>query len=90
MNALPTHDGSKFDWSTGIGIADVSGFRGEKLLGRVYHDACDVGFIIRSHRTGKEKAFTESRTVWDTDGDAVYWEFEAIDRTGTVVRIYND
>ena len=90
MKALPTHDGSKFDWSTGIGIADASDFRGTKLLGRVYQDACDAGFIVRSHRTGREKAFVEARVERWRDGEVKYWEFEAVDRSGTLVRIYND
>lgn len=90
MKALPIHDGSKFDWSTGIGIADASDFRGKKLLGRVYQDASDVGFIVRSHRTGKEKAFVEVRTALDNYGETKYWEFEATDLSGIMIRIYND
>lgn len=89
MKNLPIHDGSKFDWSTGIGLAEVSDFRGH-IGGRVYPDAADFGFVVRSHRTGEEKVFSESRTIFGREGDVLGWEYESVGGPKVTIRIYND
>lgn len=90
LASVPKYDGSKFDWSTGVGVADASDFR-SKLWSRLFPDACDVGFVVRSHRTGKELVFSESRTVFGREGETLGWEYESIGSGPKVtIRIYND
>jgi hypothetical protein len=44
--------------------------------GRVYDDACDVGYTLVSARTGREVVFAETFTRYDNEGDIVYWVYE--------------
>ena len=91
MKHLPTHDGSKFDWSTGIGVAEASDFLGRKLTGFLYSGSLAEGFVVRSHRTGEEKVFSEVRNVTNRYGETVAWEYESIgDGPKFTIRIYND
>jgi hypothetical protein len=67
---LPVHDGSKFTWHNGHGSIERSDFNGRQLMSRVYDDACDEGFYIVSHKTGKKVLFTynESTQPFVDDG----------------------
>lgn len=92
---LPTLDGSRFLWSNLKGTAFVSDVANAKqLFGRVWNDACDVGFFIRSHRTCRNELFILSNTLKDNEGDVQGWEFESVreDEKGrrVVVTVFND
>lgn len=69
--------------------SDLRGFR----LGRIYDDACDVGFTLISQRTGREIVFALAHEERDRDGDLRWEDFRPVNRNewgaGTV-RIYND
>lgn len=62
-------------------FADQKTFFAEKselrvdIFTRLFEDACDVGFLMRSVRTNKCKPFAFSRTRDDAEGDIVAWEF---------------
>jgi hypothetical protein len=54
---------------------------GRPGFSRVYDDACDEGFIMRSHVTGHEVLFVYEST--DTDGEDVYgWRFRSFMERG--------
>ena len=61
-------DASRFNWSDKVPAAEASelGFR----LSRVYDDACDLGVLVVSPRTGAEAVFYLASE--DTDGEDVY------------------
>lgn len=44
-------------------------------IGRIYNDACDEGFIMKSEKTGKEVIFALYATILDSDGDITHWIF---------------
>ena len=69
---MPVYSGEMFTWSNGIGVIERSSLP-TAFATRLYDDACDVGFRVQSHRTGKEKLFTFSRYEWAgrVDGERV-------------------
>ncbi len=81
----PVHDGKAFMWHKGVGVAAISdmsrpGDRRDMIFGRLYDDACDVGFAVRSHLTGKLVAFYLDREDRDGSGEDIYgWNFLPVD-----------
>lgn len=61
-------------------------------LGRVYDDACDVGFTMVSERTGNKVVFAEWGAHKNLDGDISHWEFRAVTpgHKDLVAFIWND
>lgn len=59
---------------------------------RVWDDACDVGFIMQSHRTGYKKVFVLSEVKTSQDGELLWHEFVCADhKHGNIkVKIFND
>jgi len=86
LRNVPTHDGSRFFWYTKVGSADASEL-GRVISARLYADSADVGFLVRSHRTGATKAFTLARTTKNAD-EILSWTYESAD--GTRIVVYND
>lgn len=93
---LPIHDGAKFTWTrkTGhdavgcpaaMGMVDESDLSGTRrgVSGRVWADACDEGFYIRSHRTGALVLFTYHHDVMSPDGlEAMARVYESVATDG--------
>lgn len=48
--------------------------------GRVFDDACDVGYMVRSHHTGRVILFSELEVRRDADGDVQVWIYRAVAR----------
>lgn len=72
-------------------IAEESDLRNKNLFRQVWDDACDVGFIIRSHHTGREVTFALYSQVTDSDGDVTAWHFDSLDEdVNWRVTILND
>lgn len=44
--------------------------------GRVYDDACDLGYTLVSARTGREVVFAQTFTSRDIGGDVAFWVYE--------------
>ena len=88
---LPVHDGSLFTWHTGVGAIEVSDLERNEPLHRIYGcvwtDACDMGFKVRSHRTGVEKVFVYQSLV-EHEGETVLWIYRSED--GQVIQVHND
>jgi hypothetical protein len=59
--------------------------------GRVWDDACDVGYRLISHRTGRSVVFALSDTRRDGDGDVQVWVFKPIAGDATMeLHVLND
>lgn len=74
---LPVIDGSRVTWTGLNGCIEVSDFDAgarAQPWARVWNDACDVGFWVRSHRTGRRELFTFDN-VETKDGDVIAWTF---------------
>lgn len=86
---IPTHEGHKFTWGDGTGVAEASDFgpHGTVWMAQVWSDACDVGFNIRSHKTGSVKLFTLVNEE-SHEGELVSWVFRSED--GVEVVVLND
>ncbi len=70
-----------------------------RRLGRVYDDACDVGFTLVSAKTGTAIVCAMEREVRDSERELLYTVFVPVDARGPLgrigdlpfeVRIYND
>lgn len=90
---LPTHSGKMFTWmrcsdGKAMGVAEASDFI--VVADRVWRDACDVGFYVKSHSTGVEKLFLFAWVVSDVEGAAVADVYEAADGSGIAVHVLND
>ncbi len=91
LKSVPVHAGSMFEWHDHEGVADASDFKNE-ISGRVWQDACDVGFWVKSHRTGKERLFLFEAERRDNDGEnmaSIYVSRRAGEPTLTIV-VFND
>lgn len=89
---IPEYDIRVFTWmktnGEWLGSTDVSDLKSLGLVWtRVYDDACDVGFMVRSP-TGARKLFTLVSEKKDAEGDVLYWEF--VSNVGLVIRVHND
>lgn len=61
-----------------------------ELLGRLYDDACDEGFVLVSQRTGKEVPMFLA-SIDTNDGDIAGWQFKpASPRHSFSVLVIND
>lgn len=90
---LPVHDGQLFSWSGKTGYIEASelarvGCSADRIAGRVYGDASDCGFLVRSHRTGRTMLFVETSSVRDGDGDVVAFRYTGED--GIAIEVFND
>jgi hypothetical protein len=47
---------------------------------RLYNDACDVGFGIRSHVTERVIRFAVVHEEVDNEGDVLHWELRPVQR----------
>lgn len=67
-------------------IVDASGLgvgAGRKPFTKLYDDACDLGCVIRSHRTGNKYPLTLLEGAVDEHA----WRFEGSDNTGQRIRL---
>lgn len=90
---VPVFNLSRFTFLSSQGelvaeASDLNGFR----LGRLWNDACDVGFEIESHLTGTRKRFSLVRQL-TRENEVIGWELAPIElapgRIKKVV-IFND
>ena len=69
---------------------EVSSLRGFKT-GPIYDDACDEGFTLVSHKTGKEEVVCLSEIDRNEDNEVCGWWFEPVNtRLNFKVLIIND
>lgn len=56
----------------------ASQMHGTRHFGQVFDDACDWGFTMVSHRTGKEVVFGHYSTDEDDEGEVKGWWFHCV------------
>lgn len=78
---VPVYSSKFFSYhkETNTLVAEHSDMNNAPILNRIYDDACDVGFKIRSERTGVEKLFYFTHVDKDGEGDVAGWNFECND-----------
>lgn len=81
LRTVPVHEGSKFTWCANSGVAELSDFR-PMLDGRVWADANDTGFIVRSERTQREVLFVLNNVERDTEGEIIALHYVNYGRFG--------
>lgn len=81
---------SKFTYSKETFTAEASDLRNIRL-GKVYDDACDLGFTIVSEKTGKHAVFAEHAEIQNGE-ELGGWEFVCITPGLTHLKavIFND
>ena len=62
---------------------------GSLSFGRLYDDACDVGLVLISHKTGLAHSFYLAATERDMDNDVRWWDLHN-DEIPMRVRVFND
>lgn len=64
------------------------------VLRQLFDDSLDIGFGIRSEKTGRVIYFTLVNAFKDDEGDYTHWEFEVYDArddvAGLSVTVFND
>ncbi len=63
----------KFLWNAESRMfsAELSDLGRDTPFHLIYHDACDVGFVVRNDKTGQHVVFCVERQERDSDGDLV-------------------
>ena len=87
---LPIHNARLVTWRKDVGTTgsvDASDL-GPNFTGRVWNDACDIGFILKSPKTGREILMVQTGRSTDREGDVTSWLFES--REGIIVNVVND
>jgi hypothetical protein len=75
-NVLHTTRGFTYDKKIKALVSEASTITaGDKhaLFGRVYDDACDEGFVLKSHVTGGEIVFAIDKIDLNSDGEVMCW-----------------
>ncbi len=87
-----TVESSLFNYRNGSFSAEASCLGKRNLAALIYDDAADVGFLMKSARTGKKVAFSLSKIVKDNDGDIQCWEYVSQYVNGRTFKavIFND
>lgn len=86
---LPTHSGLLFTWTKNLGVAEESDL-GPRWCARVFPDACDIGFRVRSSRTRKVLTFVHVKDRKDDEGELVARIFQALENPEIEVHVLND
>lgn len=71
---MPIHPGSHFVWEGRTGTAFASDLP-EHFASRIWNDSCDVGFFVRSERTGAVKLFVRESMIKNAEGEVVGDEY---------------
>ena len=83
-----------FQKETRTMVSEVSDLPNKQIpFTRVFEDACDVGFWLVSHKTGKEYLVYLNHVDEDANGEDLYgWRFRPVDKTAPFheVLIIND
>lgn len=85
-----------YDASTKVFVGEISAV--PTVLREMYNDALDIGFAMRSAKTGRIAYFCIETAERDREGDMYRWTFkptsDSIRRNpnleGVVVAVYND
>ncbi len=83
---IPCHPGRHFTWDGKIGVTFASDLP-EHYSSRIWADAADVGFYVRSERTGEIRLFCRGQAIRNPEGEDVGEEYFSSD--GIFVKVFN-
>jgi len=87
---LTVIDGRIFMWKGNCGACDASDIMGVVLHQRIWDDSCDVGFFVKSHKTGRKVLFTHTKDV-HFKGELIKSVYTSYDSDREIrLYIYND
>ena len=90
---LVMHDSHSIMWLGTHGDCDASDLtagHNRELLGRVWNDSCDEGFMVQSHRTSDVLCFVVTKTT-SNDDELLSWELESVGFTPKLtITVHND
>ena len=83
--------------ATGSGSVEASDM-GNRHLQRLYDDAMDVGFAVKSSKTGDVVTYAMSHVEKDAEGELLYWRYEPTSESvrkypfcrGSMIMVFND
>jgi hypothetical protein len=85
-NFIPTHDGALFTWTGKTGVTEASTL-GPAYAGRVWRDACDMGFNVKSRRTGRNVTFYYAHSVGENVEDVEAFVYRDAQGLGLEVHV---
>jgi hypothetical protein len=88
MPGLPVHMGTKFTWRGNHGVTMASDL-GSAVHAVVWSDACDLGLMVRSHKTDRLVLFTLVDRTYDSEGDLMACIYASYEGNFTLA-VYND
>lgn len=90
-SGIPVHSSSLFDYRHGVFTVFRSDL-GDRVEDRIWADSCDVGFFIKSAKTGVQVLFTFAKQIneCDTRVDIYVGAVNRRDNYPLTVRMYND
>lgn len=72
-------------------LAEASTLQHHFRIDRIFDDACDVGFKIRSAKTDNTEVFVLTEIERDSDGDIAWWKFKSLNaKLNVSVTVFND
>jgi len=88
---LTVIDGRTFTWAGECGTCNASDIMGGLLHQRIWDDSCDVGFFVKSHKTGRQVLFTHTKDVHEAEGDLIKSVYTSYGSDREIrLYIYND
>ena len=89
---IPTYNASQFFWErserAAADASDLGCTAGITPGRQVWHDACDVGFLVKFARTNETRLFTLTSERRNAENELEAWIFVSED--GFTATIYND
>ncbi len=101
---IPIYDARRFSWDCRRGSAEASDLNSHSprprtpgtriperpLWYQVWNDSADVGFNVRSHRTGRIELFTMIEERRGPDHETMHWTFAMASDPNITITILND
>jgi len=85
ITGIPVHSAGSVTWHKNphglghLGTVEISELQAhsdaERFVSRVWEDACDEGFWLKSPRTGSLVLFTLTVTTRSVEGEIIAWKF---------------
>lgn len=81
VNYIPEVSSAHFEWKDGSGMQEMSMLEHLNLThitnpNRIYPDACDEGFIVKSEKTGRKLIFSLDN-IHVVDDEVISWHYSA-------------
>ena len=89
---VPVFSASQFTWERKVGSAEISDL-GEEFSPygvRLWDDACDTGFAVRSPRTGRVLTFAYCGDREDGRGEIIGWTYSCLEDPDFSITLIND